>query len=79
MNFIMNQFISRIEVEVGDNNSSTFELRTCSTFVLDEAENPKLGIFFKECAPCRFYVDEDEEKNVGISLIRISNFSKFLL
>lgn len=43
----MKQFICRIEDEVGDSNSSTFELTTYSTFALDGAETPKLGLFFR--------------------------------
>lgn len=44
----MKQFICRTEDEVGDNNSSTFELTTYSTFVLDGAERLKLGLFFRK-------------------------------
>lgn len=43
----MKQFICRTEDQVGDNNSSTFELTTYSTFALDGAWRPKLGLFFK--------------------------------
>lgn len=44
----MKQFICRTENEVGDNNSSTFELTTYFTFVLDGPEKPKLGYFSGE-------------------------------